>query len=323
MTSTYFLQFSSPPSLWGLYPRILAARKPGLVPAGAIVPRIEARLSRVQIDPSHLRRYREVCGCGDGAELPIAYPHVLASALHLAMLASERFPVALMGLVHVANRIEQFRALDPAAGGEFACWLEGHEDTPRGQLFALHTTWVGASGPLWRECSTFLARAPRPARGVATATANGARRQRGAPLAEAGAVEPGATAIDAAPGVDVEIDGPVSTTSFRAPAGLGRRYGQVSGDVNPIHLADVTARAFGFRAAIAHGMWSLARCAAEIVSPLPAEAPRILEVQFRQPVFLPCWLSLRQGRAGLATRFALLDSQGDKSHLSGSLSPLP
>jgi hypothetical protein len=161
MTSTYFLQFSSPPSLWGLYPRILAARKPGLVPEGRVVPRIEARLTRVRVDPSHLRRYREVCGCSDGAELPLAYPHVLASALHLAMLASERFPVSLMGLVHVANRIEKLRPLDPEGGGEIACWLEGHEETPRGQSFTLHTEWAGAAGPLWRESSTFLARAPR------------------------------------------------------------------------------------------------------------------------------------------------------------------
>jgi acyl dehydratase len=95
----------------------------------------------------------------------------------------------------------------------------------------------------------------------------------------------------------------------------------VSGDVNPIHLSDVTARAFGFRGAIAHGMWSLARCAAQLDVSLPAGAPRVLEAQFRLPVYLPSWLSLRQGRAGRATRFALLDSQGEKTHLAGSLSP--
>ena len=327
MTSTYFLQFSSPPSLWGLYPRILAARKPGLVPEGRVVPRIEARLTRVRIDAAHLRRYREVCGCGDGAELPLAYPHVLASALHLAMLASERFPVALMGLVHVANRIEQSRPLDPAAGGEIACWLEGHEETPRGQQFALHTEWATTAGPLWRETSTFLARAPRGSRGAAngasTPAATDGSRKRGPRSPDAHAVDQASRDGDAPQAADFDAEGPLSTTSFRAPAGLGRRYGQVSGDVNPIHLADVTARAFGFRAAIAHGMWSLARCAAELdPAALPADAPRLLDVQFRLPVFLPSWLSLRQWHAGPATRFALLDSQGDRTHLTGSLSPV-
>ncbi len=40
---------------------------------------------------------------------------------------------------------------------------------------------------------------------------------------------------------------------------LGRRYGAVSGDRNPIHLYPLTAKAFGFPTNIAHGMWTLAR----------------------------------------------------------------
>jgi acyl dehydratase len=327
MTSTSYFKFASPPSLWGLYPRILIARKPGLVPEGRVVPRIEARLGPVRVDPAHLRRYREICGCtDDGAELPIAYPHVLASALHLAMLASDRFPVALMGLVHVANRIEVSGRLDPAALGELFGRIEGHEETPRGQVFALHTEWATAAGALWCETSTFLARARRSpqaqdgAAGGATADDVTPRRRRASSDASRAseAQQPGP---EPAFGADPagEGDGPLSTSSFRAPAGLGRRYGQVSGDVNPIHLADVTARAFGFRGAIAHGMWSLARCAAELDASLPAEAPRVLDVQFLRPVFLPSWLSFRQGRSGDAVRFALLDSQGEKTHLTGSL----
>jgi hypothetical protein len=66
-------------------------------------------------------------------------------------------------------------------------------------------------------------------------------------------------------------------------------------------------------------MWSLARCAAELDASLPAEAPRVLDVQFLRPVFLPSWLLFRQGRSGDAVRFALLDSQGEKTHLTGSL----
>jgi len=48
------------------------------------------------------------------------------------------------------------------------------------------------------------------------------------------------------------------------PAGLGRRYSRVGGDINPIHLFDVTAKLFGFDRAIIHGMWTLARCVAEL-----------------------------------------------------------
>ena len=98
-------------------------------------------------------------------------------------------------------------------------------------------------------------------------------------------------------------------------------YAGVSGDLNPIHVADLTARPFGFRAAIAHGMWSMARCAAEIDRAVPASVPRVLEVQFRKPVFLPSWLSLRSARCGSGAQFALLDAQGERLHLAGSLRP--
>jgi acyl dehydratase len=166
----------------------------------------------------------------------------------------------------------------------------------------MHTEWHIAGEVVWRERCEFLARAGR------AAPAGDARR------AALTASDVGANAAESA----LE-EGPVISTSFRAEAGLGRRYGQVSGDLNPIHVADLTARLFGFRAAIAHGMWSLARCAAELGAAVPASTPRQLEVQFRRPVFLPSWLSLRSARDATGVRFVLLDSQGEKLHLVGSL----
>ena len=85
----------------------------------------------------------------------------------------------------------------------------------------------------------------------------------------------------------------------------------------------MTARLFGFPAAIAHGMWSMARCAAEFAAQRDAMGRCALEVDFRQPVLLPSWLLLESwnGTAG-ARDFALRDAQGDKIHLSGSLQPL-
>lgn len=317
MTSIYSQAFDSPPSLWGLYPRILAARKPAQLAAGTRVPRLEARLSRVRIDPGRLARYRELCGCQASAALPIAYPHVLASALHLAILASDRFPVTVLGLVHVANRIEQRAPLELSGGGELACWLEGHEDTAQGQRFAMHTEWRLGGQVCWRERSDFLARAPRTSRRDAAAADSASPEARRADERVEATTGKPAAELDA--GRVSTRESPARTTSFRAPAGLGRRYGTVAGDLNPIHVADLAARAFGFRAAIAHGMWSMARCAAELEDVVPADAPRVLEVQFRKPVFLPAWLAMRSSDDADGAAFALLDSAGDRLHLSGSL----
>ena len=301
MNATYSLNFTAPPSVMALYPRILSARKPEHVPEGQQVSRLEAHLVGVRVDPVHLARYREICAVPASTRLPPAYPHVLSSALHLALLSSDKFPVRLLGLVHVRNRIEQRRPMSMEEGGEIATWIEGHRDLPRGQEFDLHTEWRNGKDVLWRETSTFLARRRQAPRGDTPAA--------GSPQAPADRSE-------------------VRTASFRAPAGLGRQYGWISGDINPIHLTDITARAFGFKGAIAHGMWSLARCAAEL-PPDPFDAAVSLDVQFRLPVQLPAWVMLQSwdetdGRGEAAgTSFALRDAQGERVHLTGHLQPEP
>ena len=53
-------------------------------------------------------------------------------------------------------------------------------------------------------------------------------------------------------------------SQWRLDGDLGRRYAAASGDRNPIHLHRLSARALGFPRAIAHGMWSMARCLAQL-----------------------------------------------------------
>jgi hypothetical protein len=114
---------------------------------------------------------------------------------------------------------------------------------------------------------------------------------------------------------------PIKSSSFRAPAGLGRRYGFISGDVNPIHMSDLTARAFGFPRAIAHGMWSLARTASDF------EAEQFnggceFSVNFKLPIYMPSWLMLQRWSLENGSGFALRDGQGEKPHLTGTLKSL-
>ncbi|MEV4339612.1 MaoC/PaaZ C-terminal domain-containing protein [Streptomyces sp. NPDC049590] len=70
---------------------------------------------------------------------------------------------------------------------------------------------------------------------------------------------------------------------WRLGADVGRRYGAVSGDRNPIHLYPLTARLFGFPRPVAHGMWTLARCLAAHGGP----AATVVRARFRAPVPLP------------------------------------
>jgi hypothetical protein len=294
MQAKHSLEFARAPAVWSMYPKILTSRKPTLVPEGGEVPRIEARLSKVVIDRKHLAAYSEVCGAATGATLPIAYPHILAMPLHLAMLGAEAFPVKLFGLVHVQNRIAMRQPLSADEPAEIRAWIEGHRETERGQEFDLHTEYVVANEPLWDETCTFLAR-KRPPAGAAKTSA---RTVEGAPDAVA-----------------------VKSSSFRAPAGLGRRYGFISGDVNPIHMSDLTARAFGFPKAIAHGMWSLGRLASDF-EPAQFDGGCELSVTFKLPIYMPAWLMLQRWPIENGTGFALRDGQGEKPHVTGTLKSL-
>ncbi|MGC4111417.1 MAG: MaoC/PaaZ C-terminal domain-containing protein [Nocardioides sp.] len=291
MQAKHSLEFARAPSLWSMYPKIMTSRKPALVPEGAEVPRIESRLAKVVIDRKHLAAYSEICGAAAGATLPIAYPHVLATPLHLAMIGAEAFPVKMFGLVHVQNRIAIRQPLSADEPAEIRCWIEGHRETERGQEFELHTEYVVHGESSWDETCTFLARRKSPAAAKAGLSARSA---------------------DGAP------DGvAIKSSSFRAPAGLGRRYGFISGDVNPIHMSDLTAKAFGFPRAIAHGMWSLARLASDF-EPGSFESCEFT-VNFKLPVYMPSWLMLQRWSIDNGSGFALRDAQGEKPHLTGTL----
>jgi acyl dehydratase len=296
MKAKHSLEFARAPPVWSMYPRMLVSRKPALVPADGEVPRIEARLARVAIDRRHLARYAAICGAATGATLPIAYPHVLAMPLHLAVLGAEAFPVKLLGLVHVQNRIAVRQPLSAEEPAEIRAWIEGHRETERGQEFELHTAYIVGGEPLWDETCTFLAR-KRPVPGAAKSSF-GSRKAEPAPDGVA-----------------------LQSTGFLAPAGLGRRYGFVSGDLNPIHMSDLTARAFGFPRAIVHGMWSIGRLASAFEAAWFDRGCE-LSVSFKLPIYMPASLMLQRWDIEDGAAFTLRDAQVDRPHLTGTLKSL-
>jgi hypothetical protein len=280
------LNFSSTPSLGAAYARAVFSLRPALAPAGHAQPLIEARLAGVAAAPARLAAYREVCGFPPGRHLPLTYPHVLAMPLHMAMLTASAFPVRLLGLVHVGNRIARYRQIGAEQALDLRCVLGAMRETGRGQEFDLHTEANCDGERAWVETSTFLA-----------------RRHGGPRLA---------TDTSAA-----SLPVGMRTTLLAAADDIGRRYARVSGDINPIHLSALSARIFGFPRAIAHGMWSLARTAATI----EAQADRplaLLDAAFKLPALLPAQLQLHTWDEGAACAYALTDATGARPHMSGA-----
>ncbi|ROP39453.1 MaoC family dehydratase [Saccharothrix texasensis] len=234
----------------------------------------------VTVDPGRLSRYNRVCGFGARDELPITYPHVLGFESQLRLMTGPGFPFPLPGLVHVANRIRRrrpLRASEPLSLHVALADLRPHE---RGRQFDVVTTASVDGEEVWVDVSTYL------------------RRE-------------GGTAKEPAPGAEA----PAPTARWRLPADLGRRYADASGDRNPIHLHPLTAKAFGFPRAIAHGMWSKARCVAAFEGRLP-DAYEV-DVRFKAPIPLPGEVDFSAAPADGGWRFALWS---DRPHLEGVIS---
>jgi acyl dehydratase len=85
-------------------------------------------------------------------------------------------------------------------------------------------------------------------------------------------------------------------------------------------MSDLSARAFGFPRAIAHGMWSLGRLASDFEPELFNGCE--LSVTFKLPIYMPAWLMLQRWPIENGTGFALRDGRGEKPHLAGTLKSL-
>lgn len=283
------LTLNEMPKIGPAYFRALlsARRRPGPDP---VIPALCATFPDLRVDPAHLAAYRTVCGFAEGDALPISYPHVLAASIQITLMNRPEFPLPLLGLVHLRNRIVQSRALRPDEGFTVNVRVEeGGRRTDKGLEFDFVTEYLAGGERVWEGTATILHRA------------------------KAAAKKPG--------GKPPPRDGGAGLAhyeAFDAPADIGRRYGKIAGDLNPIHLSPTSAKLFGYPRHIAHGMWSLARCAALLEGKL-ALPPREFDVAFKQPLFLPGKVALRYQNAHGGFEFALLSRNSDKVHLTGSL----
>ena len=273
-----------------LAPLYLKAAVGSVGPRASALPDTERTRVGVTVDRAHLAAYARVCGFAVDDALPVPFPHVLAFPLQVELMASRAFPLALPGLVHVRNSITVHRRIDAAEPLDVRVHAERFVAHPKGAQVDLVADIEAGGAPVWHGRSTYLAR--------------GAAAPAGGPEA---ASEPPAELAD----------GP-ATAVWRVDAGPGRRYAGVSGDVNPIHLHPLTAKAFGFPRAIAHGMWTAAHALAALQGRLPDALT--YDVAFGRPLLLPSTVELRtrvaaDGGWGLGVRSA----RG--SHLAGAVRP--
>ncbi|MFF3996327.1 MaoC family dehydratase [Streptomyces cyaneofuscatus] len=266
---------------------------------GATLPTDRLTLPAAPAAPGPLAAYRRICGfpAPESGPLPLTYPHVLAFPLAMRLMTGRDFPLPVVGLVHTWIEISGHRpvqsgeALEPTV---YAAELTPHR---RGTEVTMVTEARVGGELVWESRSGYLSR--HATKGEAAA----ARVGEEVPKGEAGLKAEEAQAPELP-----------AVAEWRLPGDLGRRYGAVSGDRNPIHLHPLTARLFGFPRAIAHGMWTVARCLAD--ADKQAGELRTVRAEFRAPVLLPATVTYAADPAGNA--FALRSASG-RVHLTGTV----
>jgi acyl dehydratase len=103
------------------------------------------------------------------------------------------------------------------------------------------------------------------------------------------------------------------------PGDIGRRYGAIGGDRNPIHLYPLTARPFGYARPIGHAMWVKARCLGALQDRLPKAF--VVEAQFKRPMLLPTTVDFGSAEEQDTIRFGVYDAKSGKPHLVGTVKP--
>ena len=260
----------------------------GVGGGGRDVPDLTLRLTDVAIDPDRLTAYNRVCGFDLRDTLPATYPHILAFPLQLSLMTDSSFPFPAIGLVHVYNRIIQYRSIRTSERLQITVSATPLEDHPRGRQFSLLSEARVGDELVWEETSTNLKRGS------------------------------GNDAADS-PGSEIpSAENLPAIATWTLPGDLGRRYGSVSGDLNPIHMHPLSARVFGFKSAIAHGMWTKARCLAALAPRLPDAFT--VEVAFKKPILLPGKVEFAEaGGPGGAfnVSFGVRDTRKGSSHVEG------
>ncbi|WP_309079876.1 MaoC/PaaZ C-terminal domain-containing protein [Zhihengliuella sp.] len=273
---------------------------------GQELPPVAHRVGGVRAERSRLARYQRLMGDTLRDSLPSVFVHGLAFPIAMGVLVADDFPLPLLGMVHLANRVEHRRTIGADEALTVTAWAENlrpHFAGTQVDVVAEVSAPGGADGDasaagagsdvVWRGVSTYLAR------GV------------DAP----GAVRPQRPSRP-------DFDAPMRTGQWRLPADTGREYASILGDWNPIHLSSLSARALGMKRHIAHGMYSAGRA---LASTAPVAGGYTWSIEFEAPVFLPATVQFAVADAAEAgpgaLQFTGFKRGASRPYFSGTVAP--
>lgn len=303
MTLTQPLILGEMPSLSKLYVNAAAtaARRRVLgTHAGTALPAGSHEVRDVKADVGNLTAYQHLIGETASDVLPAGFVHALAFPLAMSVMNRDDFPLPLLGMIHLENRVVQSAPIRFTEALDIRAWAEnlrGHRAGTQLDLVA-EVRGSGEATVRWRGVSSYLAKGVfLPGIDKATATA---------PTAE--------------------FRAPYPTALWQLGVDTGRAYAAVSGDFNPIHLSVLSAKALGLRRSIAHGMYLASRALADVGA---AKGESFSwNVAFEAPVFLPAPVALDistvqdSGGGWQRSDYVAWNPRSGRRHFSGGVAAL-
>jgi len=256
MAESVTMEFDSRPSVVASYLKALVYRRKGLK-FGENLPEISAVWKNIEIEKSLLKRYLEACELPDDGYVPVLYPHVLASPVYMKMLTHKKFPIPLIGSLHLRNHIIEHRKIGTDEKIDMNLKIYGKRIVKQGLEFDFTIVITSGGEKVWESITTWLKQGKF------------------------------GDNFESSPNSD--IIKPVENTERFAdlyiPGNIGKKFASITGDYNPIHVSKVLAPLFGLKRDVAHAMWACANSLAKLPG-LPDDKPKRIDFAFKGPLFL-------------------------------------
>ncbi|MEZ5008355.1 MAG: MaoC/PaaZ C-terminal domain-containing protein [Chitinophagales bacterium] len=276
-------EITSSPLAIQQYLKTLFPKKGG---KGKGLPTLILKKENVSIDKAKAKQYAQVCGFKSNNDfVPSIYPHIIAFSLHMELLLDKNFPFQIVGMVHINNTITQYKPIPYDANLTLEVYFDEMKEHAKGKIIPIITKFYHYGELVWESRSENLKITKKS-------------DSKGKKSSEAA------------------LEGEQEKWSLDTYAGL--RYAKVAGDINPIHLFPITAKAFGFKRHIIHGMWTKARAVAALQEQIGNKAFKV-HVDFKLPIFLPAKITFTHKTSKQGIDFEVRDNKNEKPHVKGEV----
>tara|TARA_B100002003_G_scaffold172211_1_gene160127 strand:- start:435 stop:1277 length:843 start_codon:yes stop_codon:yes gene_type:complete len=234
----------------------------------------------------HYNKYCKLVGWKNAEQMHPFYWQVRGLSLQLRLLSHGKSPFKLLGLVHLQNRVEEY--------------VECRTDIPCELVARFGTVYQHRRGLAVEVTVTGNQRGQRVYSATGTYLMQTSLKPGPLPAYESAIAGPGESSPE--------------TAELVFSAAMVRRYAKVSGDVNPIHLSTLTARLFGFKRAIVHGMYSGATAVSEL-DKQQALNGKAVQLAFKRPMFVPAKAVLFSEQGDESTHFSLVSADREQAEI--------